>query len=485
MFSLFELPKCSLSTSGLSADGDRRISRRELLRLGGLSLFGLSSAQLTALRAASAGDDAAAARRHHSCVFVFLFGGPSHIDLWDMKPEAPAEIRGEFKPVATKTPGLQLCQHLPLLARQTDKLCLLRSMTHHMPVHGPACSEMYTGREYFGPPTTDQARPEDWPSLSSLVMRFAATGSGLPPSIVLPWYSQFDGQAKRIAGQTGGRMGESFNALLIDGDPSQVDFEVQGLKSQDEITDHRLARRRELLFELASGAGSPLAGGQATADFAAHRETAFSLLAQQPIRRAFALQQETAAMRERYGYTKLGQSLLLARRLVEAGGSLITVNWDDESKHDKVSPFWDTHHENFPKLKNHLCPIFDRAFAAFLEDLHERGLLDSTLVVVTGEFGRTPKIGQFVQNGMTQPTGRDHWPHAFTVLLAGGGVRGGQVYGATNKSGGYVDDKPVSPADLAATILSHLGVDISLPYFDEFQRIEQRICPGRPILDLG
>lgn len=480
MLSLFELPR-----RRLVANCGERASRRELLRLGGLSLLGLSSARLTALRTVAAADPAIAARRHHSCVFVFLFGGPSHIDLWDMKPEAPVEIRGEFKPVATNAPGIELCEHLPLLARQTDKLCLLRSMTHQMPVHGPACSEMYTGREYFGPPTTDQARPEDWPSLSALAMRFAAPAEGLPPSIVLPWYSQFDGQEKRIAGQTGGRMGERYNALLIDGDPSRADFEVQGLKSQNHVNDSRLAQRRQLLGRLAANAAPALDGGRAVAEFAAQRETAFSLLAQAHTRRAFELQQEPAAVRERYGYTKLGQSLLLARRLVEAGGSLITVNWDDESKHDKVSPFWDTHHDNFPKLKQHLCPIFDRAFAAFLEDLHARGLLDSTLVVVTGEFGRTPKIGQFVQNGMTQRTGRDHWPQAFTVLLAGGGVRGGQVYGATNRTGGYVDEKAVTPADLAATILSHLGVDATLPYFDGFQRIEQRICTGRPIRDLS
>jgi hypothetical protein len=472
------------SLYGLTNREGRPCTRREWLRAGGLSFLGLSAAELTRLRAAAAADSAGAQRRHHACVFVFLFGGPSHIDLWDMKPRAPAEIRGEFKPIATKTPGIELCEHLPLLAAQTDKLCLLRSMTHRMPVHGPACSEMYTGREYFGPPTTDQARAEDWPSIASLVARYAPPTDGLPPSIVLPWYSQFDGQSKRIAGQTGGRMGERFNPLLIDGDPSRADFEVQGLKTQAGVTDDRLGLRRQLFDRLTAGNGAGLAAEQAAVEFAAQRETAFSLLAQSQLRTAFELQQEPRALRERYGYSKLGQSLLLARRLVEAGGSLVTVNWDDESKHDKVSPFWDTHHDNFAKLKNHLCPIFDQAFAAFLEDLHVRGLLESTLVVVTGEFGRTPKIGQFVQNGMTQTTGRDHWPHAFTVLLAGGGVSGGQVYGATVKSGGYVEDKPVSPADLAATMLWRLGVDTEQSYFDEFQRIEQQVCEGRPIRDL-
>ncbi|HVW37328.1 MAG TPA: DUF1501 domain-containing protein, partial [Pirellulales bacterium] len=312
------------SLYGLSERGGRQFTRRELLRAGGLSFLGLSAAELARLRAA-ASDSSGAKRRHHSCVFVFLFGGPSHIDLWDMKPQAPAEIRGEFKPIATKTPGLELCEHLPLLAAQADKLCLLRSMTHRMPVHGPACSEMYTGREYFGPPTTDQALPEDWPSVASLVARYAPPTEGLPPSIVLPWYSQFDGQSKRIAGQTGGRMGERFNPLLVDGDPSRIEFEVQGLKTQAGVSDDRLGQRRQLLERLAANDGAGLAAERAAADFAAQRETAFSLLAQSQLREAFELQQEPAAMRERYGYSKLGQSLLLARRLVEAGGSLITV----------------------------------------------------------------------------------------------------------------------------------------------------------------
>jgi uncharacterized protein (DUF1501 family) len=190
-------------------------------------------------------------------------------------------------------------------------------------------------------------------------------------------------------------------------------------------------------------------------------------------------------MRERYGPHKFGQSLLLARRLIEAGISLVTVNYDDETSSDKVSPFWDTHNHNFPTLKERLAPRFDRAFATFLEDLDQRGLLQTTLVVATGEFGRTPRIGQFVQNAMTEKTGRDHWPHAFTVLLAGGGVRGGQVHGATTSNGGYVKDEPVSPADLSATILHHLGIDATQEYWDHFQQIPRRLSEGRALKNLG
>ncbi|REK11433.1 MAG: DUF1501 domain-containing protein [Planctomycetota bacterium] len=470
------------SVFGPKSDQAGRATRRELLRAGALSLLGLSSVDLAALRAAA---PRAGRRPARSCVFVFLFGGPSHIDLWDMKPDAPAEIRGEFRPAATNVPGIQICEHLPKLAAQMDKLCLLRSMEHRMPVHGPACSEMFSGRPYFGPPVTDQARPEDWPSLASLTMRFAEQRGPLPPSVVLPWYIQFAGQDKRIAGQTGGRMGDMHNPFLVKGDPSDQQFEVQGIKLAEDVGLDRVVARRELLHKLKSSLPEPLEPGLAVQTFDRHVQTAFSMLGDIHAHQAFRLDRETAALRERYGETKFGQSLLLARRLVEAGVSLVTVNWDDETRNEKVSPFWDTHDNNFPSLKQRLAPRFDQSFSAFLADLDQRGLLESTLVVVTGEFGRTPKIGQVVQNGMTAKTGRDHWPHAFTVLLAGGGVRGGQVYGSTTKTGGYVQDKPVSPADLSATVLSHLGVDPDARYEDEFQQMHRSLSVGRPISDLG
>jgi Protein of unknown function (DUF1501) len=463
-----------------------KLDRRELLHVGGLSLLGLNSIDLAQLRADSPSSSSASQHRDNSCVFIFLFGGPSHIDLWDMKPDAPVEVRGEFNPIATNVPGIQLCEHLPKLAGQMDKFALLRSMTHHMPVHGPACSEMFTGREYFAPPTTDQARPEDWPSVSSLVTRYGKSPSGLPPSVVLPLYSHFVGQDKRIAGQSGGRMGGQFDPVLIECDPGKADSEVQGFKLMPDVGPDRLNHRRNLLHELESARGTVAEDyGKAAQTYAGHTEMAYSMLHQASFRQALDLQRVPTATRERYGYTKFGQSLLMARQLVEAGISLVTVNFDHESKFDKRSPMWDTHHDNFAKLKDPLCPLFDQAFSAFLEDLDNCGLLGSTLVVAAGEFGRTPKIGQFSQNAMTLKTGRDHWPHAFTALLAGGGVRGGQIYGATTSNGGYVSDKPVSPADLAATMLHHLGIDSTQQYDDQFQHVWRSVCEGRPIRDLG
>jgi Protein of unknown function (DUF1501) len=466
----------SICQSGTSDQGS--LTRRELLRVGGLSLLGLSALDLARLRT-SAATPGSKRQPPQACVFLFLFGGPSQIDLWDMKPRAPAEIRGEFTPVATAVPGVQMCEHLPMLAQQIDKICLVRSMTHRMNVHGPACSEVFTGREYFGPPTTDQALPEDWPSLSAMAARYGNVRPGLPFSVVLPWYLQFPGQSKRIAGQTGGRMGEQHNAFLIDGDLARPDYELEGLRLFGDVPLERLERRRRL----ESLVSSPIENALRAAEVDRLRGQAYDLLRHQAAD-VFDLRKEPESVRDRYGRTTVGQSLLLARRLVESGVSLVTVNWQDETKIDGVNTCWDTHQQNFSKLKNLLCPIMDRAFSAFVADLADRGLLDTTLVVALGEFGRTPKMGQFTQSANTQSSGRDHWPHAFTALLAGGGVRGGQVYGATTSTGGYVADKPVTPADLSATVLHHLGVDPARVYEDEFQHLRHRLSDGALLTDL-
>ena len=454
-------------------------SRREFLVSTGLGWLGLTPAALHRLRAAApATSPGVERRRRNSCVFLFLFGGPSHIDLWDMKPDAPAEVRGEFRPVATAVPGVHVCEHLPRFARVLDRVCLLRSMTHRMNVHGPACSEVFSGRPYFGPPTTDQATREDWPSLGAMVTRYGQPHDGLPPAAVLPWYLQFPGQSKRIAGQSGGRMGERFNPFLVNGDIARDDFALEGL-APEEVSREPLAGRVALLDRLQPGSG-----GAAAEAHDRNRRIATGLIGSRA-GESLDLRGEPPATRDRYGRTAVGQSLLMARRLVEAGVSLVTVNWHDETTIDGVNTCWDTHQNNFAKLKTLLCPLFDRAFPAFIEDLHQRGLLETTLVVAVGEFGRTPKMGQFTQSGNTQRTGRDHWPHAFTALLAGGGVRGGQVYGATTRDGGYVADRPVTPADLTATVLHHLGIDHAREYVDEFQHLRNLLSDGQPVRTLG
>ena len=455
------------------------LSRRELIRAGGLSLLGLTSAQLATLRKAQAVSPSTAKHQQNSCVFLFLFGGPSQIDLWDMKPDASVEIRGDFRPVSSRVPGIQLCEHLPGLTAQMDKVCLVRSMQHEMNVHGPACSEIFSGRPYHSAPITDQATPDDWPSVSAMTMRYGRSGTGMPPSVVLPWYLHFTGQSRRIAGQTGGRMGDQYNAMLIEG-KTQGGFQVDGLKLDVNLPFERITERRRLLNQLQTGQSDQPFSKEVTGRFDRHREQAVSLLKHRA-GDVLDLERESTKTREAYGKTTVGQSLLMARRLVEAGVSLVTVNWEDETKISDSNTCWDTHENNFSKLKDLLCPIFDQAFPAFLQDLDDRGLLETTLVVAVGEFGRTPRLGQFTQSSNTKKTGRDHWPHAFTAILAGGGVPAGHAYGATDHHAGYVVDKPVSPADLAATIFRHLGIEYETHYESETQKLQHALSSGHPI----
>ena len=457
-----------------------RSGRRGWVRLSGQGIAGLSLFQWLCVQQACGGGVPTGGQK--SCVFIFLFGGPSQVDIWDMKPQASLEVRGEFRPIATTAPEIQICEHLPLLAGQMHRACLVRSMRHQMPVHGPACSELYTGRPYPLPPTTDEARREDWPSLTSLVTRFGLEDRGLPAAVVLPWHAQFRGQSRRIAGQTGGRMGDEFNPYLLTASLDAGEFDSGELTLSEGQTSLRLQQRFQLLESLERPRGM-VPGGRTglLADFGRHQDRALAMLSSGQPGRAVDLSAESAETQQRYGRSVFGRSLLAARRLVEAGVPFITVNWYDDSFHDKVSPHWDQHHHIFPTLRDRMLPVFDRAMSAFLEDLGQRDLLKSTLVAATGEFGRTPIVGQFTQNAMTEKSGRDHWPHAFTVLMAGGGVRGGQVYGSTDGQGGQVRDNPVTPADLTATMLQHLGLEPHLEYWDPFQQQAQRLTEGQPI----
>ena len=310
-------------------------------------------------------------------------------------------------------------------------------------MHGPAMSELYTGRPYPFPPITDQSRPEDWPSMSSLAMRFGQPNNGLPPSIVLPWYLQFPGQSRLIAGQTAGRMGRSHDAVLVDGDPNKDNFRVKGFELADDVSIDRLDRRRNLLSQFERS--GPIRTDRNIDVASRHRDTlrGFDFL-QQQAGRAFNLDRETAAVRDAYGRTRIGQSLLLTRRLLEAGVPLITVNWAKQNRDQ-----WDTHAKNYPRLKN-MLPPFDRGRSTFLSDLKHRGLLETTLVVCVGECGRTPWINK--------DAGRDHWPDCYSVVLAGGGTRPGTVFGASSRHASYPTLYPVGPWDLGATMFHCLGI---------------------------
>lgn len=454
-------------------------TRREVLRVGGLSALGLG---LPPLLGASPATSATAAGfgRARACILVYLFGGPSQIDTFDPKPDAPAQFRGEFRPIATAVPGLSVCEHLPRLAASADKFCLIRGMTHEHPRHGWGLYYMLTGRKHNRPDLDAPPTPDDFPGLGALVTRLARVTRGVPTAVTLPRWNRFNDLPNDYAGEKAGVLGGGFNPWLV---TSGAGEDATGPRIQLEVPldapPGRLAGRERLLRDLDRQIA---AWGEAGQTFDTLHARAYSMIASTAVRRAFRLDEEPVVVRDRYGAHPFGRGLLLARRLVEAGTRLVQVNWHDD-KSDVKSPFWDTHKDNFGALKNRLLPPVDLGLSALLHDLSARGLLDETLVVVMGEFGRTPRVGQVVMNAATDASGRDHWPHAYSVMVAGGGVRGGLVYGATDDRAAYVTEGPVSPPDLHATVLHALGIDPSATFTDRTGHTHHA-STGRPVTAL-
>jgi hypothetical protein len=432
---------------------EKRPTRRQWLRLGGLGALGLSLPGL--LRAGDAGRRAA-----RSCVLFLLHGGPSQLDVWDLKPDAPAEVRGEFHPIATSVPGVRITEHLPLTARQAHRFRIVRSMTHSAVNHNAATYFVTTGN----PPPREQIAftptGNDFPHLGAQVSFAAPARETAPTAVSLP-DSVGDGPYT-CPGQDGGFLGASHAPFAVRGDPNDDGFFVDGLHEAADAG--RMANRRALLRAVDDGLGR-LADDRRIDDLGRYQRQAFALLTSQATRRAFDLRAESDRVRERYGRHKYGQSLLLARRLVEAGVRLVTVYWG--GRVNNPSPHWDTHFNNNHRLRDELLPPFDQCFSAFLEDLAQRGLLDSTLVVCMGEFGRTPRFGQFTGNGV-DATGRDHWSQCYSLVVAGGGRPGGEVIGRSDRLAAYPADEPVTPQDLGASLLDALGVDPGREVRDAF-----------------
>lgn len=447
--------------------------RREFLRAGSLGLFGLTLPQLLQAQTVSA-----PRKRAKACILLFMWGGPAHQDTWDMKPSAPAEYRGDFKPIATNVPGLQVCEHLPLLARCADRLAVLRSMTHTDVDHTTATHYLLTGR---GVPRRGAPRAEDWPSVGSVLARQGFGKGPLPPFVtMMPKVP--DGAPRFVEeshGQGSGWLGPVYDPMRIDADASKPDYRVGDFDLHADVPAERTGRRQALLRRLDGQLHRLEQDGQAAA-LGSHYERAFSLLASRDALQAFDLSKEDPRTRERYGMNIHGQAVLQARRLVEAGVPLVTVFWQNDGL-TNVSVYWDTHNRNFTDLKTRLCPVTDRAFTALLEDLEQRGMLDETLIVWTGEMGRTPRVGQSVVGGAgAGRDGRDHWPHVFTSVLAGGGVKGGVVYGSSDRYAAYPASNPTPPADLAATVYHLLGVDPGMQLVDRQSR-PMTLCEGSPI----
>ncbi len=429
----------------------RKYSRREALGLGSLSLFGLSLPQLLASRAAAI-EEAPPAGKAKACILLFMWGGPAHQDTWDMKPDAPPEIRGEFSPISTNVPGIQICEHFPQLSTRADKLCLVRSLTHDNPDHTTSTHYLLTGQ----PPPVSKERRVQWPHMGAVLSRLGYNRTPLPPYVSMR--PKVEGDVPRFVeesqGQFAGWLGATHDPLTIDHDPNRADYKVAELALQDGLSPARLADRLELR------AGLNGKSNQQPADAAQEQNLtrAFGLLTSAVEQRgAFDLSQESAKVREAYGLNPHGQSVLQARRLVERGVPLVTVFWPNDGIKN-VSVYWDTHSRNFVDLKQRLMPVADQAFSALLDDLSERGMLDETLVVWTGEFGRTPRVGQRNSNAGAGRDGRDHWPGCFTSVLAGGGVRGGMVHGKSDKHAAFPIADPVAPADLVATVYHQLGI---------------------------
>ena len=457
----------------------RAIHRREAVRLGALSLAGLTLPGLFAGRALaemSPTPDGLARKpakgsfgRARSCILIFQWGGPSQLDTWDPKPDAPEGIRSTFAAIQTATPGVRISEHFPMLAQQTNKLAIVRSMTHDDPAHLSTAHRVLTG--HLAPVVNSDAigpSPNDWPHLGSLLTKCRPSPGALPTAVTMPWtVAHPAAPGGRAPGQHGGWLGKSFDPFAIDGDPNAEGFSVPGLGLPEGVDQDRMTERRSLRNE----AGVSVLAGRAAGAWDQLQTRALDAISSTQARNAFSLDREDPRVRDRYGRHIHGQCLLLARRLVEAGVGLVTVNW-----HDDHSNFWDTHGDNFNQLKNRLMPPADRGFAALLDDLDARGLLDETLVVWVGEFGRNPRITR-------GNAGREHWPRCYSAALAGAGVRGGQVHGASDKWAAYPARDPVSPDDLGATILHALGVDPATEVHDAIGR-PLRINSGNPVLPL-
>lgn len=438
------------------------VGRRTVVRAGALGLWGLSQADL--LRAESTGRTRKATAR--SVILLFQFGGPSHLDTFDPKPDAPAEIRGEFATIDTKAPGRRISEHLPLLAGMADRYSLVHGVHHKSSSHNPGAYVSLTGRESLVNIVTLNAAANDFPHPGSVVDYLDRRPTDVPKFVAMPTMIA-DGPF-RTPGEFAGFLGKKHDPLWVLKDPSAADFRYEELSLPAGLEASQLRDRQQALKQIASL--SQLA--DKTADvrgLSEYQAKAIDLVTSPATQKAFALHEEPAAVRDRYGRCQYGQSVLLARRLVEAGVRFVTVYYS------RGISGWDTHKDNFNTLKNSRLPETDRAVSSLLSDLAERGLLDETLVYWTGDFGRSPVINK--------DAGRDHWPQCGSVLMAGGGIQGGRVQGSSDKTGAYPHDAPSRPADITATVFSALGFDPETLVHDQLSR-PMPISEGQPIRSL-
>jgi hypothetical protein len=444
------------------------LNRREWLRVGSFGAGAFSLPQLLASRRAQARETAARPLatgngfgRAKSVILFWLNGGPAQQESWDPKPQAPVEIRGPFQPVASQTPGLNVCELMPQTARLTDKIAVLRAVVTDDNSHSSSGYAMLTGVPHV-PPNAESVlakAPNLWPCADSIVRLLRPIRNGLPASVVLPEHVWNDGNFP-WPGQDGGFLGHKFDPWLITCDPNSAEFKIPDLSFPNEISPVRFDARRTLLEQVNQHLDATLKS-QIVRQYSEESQQAIGLLSATASRKAFDLSLESAATRDRYGRSRYAQSVLMSRRLVEAGVSIVRINWT-RIKDKPNQGGWDTHASHNQACKDFLMPMMDQAYSALLEDLDQRGLLDETLVVWLGEFGRTPR---FNANG-----GRDHWGKVFSIALAGGGIRGGIVHGSSDRDAAFPVEGRVEPRDVMATIFHCLGYHAETEIHDSLGR---------------
>jgi uncharacterized protein (DUF1501 family) len=455
-----------------------RVTRRGLLRAGALAIGGLSLSDLLRVRA-----NATAYGSAKHCIFVFLNGGQSQLDTFDMKPDAPDGIRGPYKPIDTNVYGIQISEKLPLLARLADKYAIVRSVTHHLSAHNSSAAYALSGHS----PGTDQnivPTPTDHPTYGSVVSRVKPSPPGMPGFVLTPRLLFDMGFPTPSAG--GGWLGHAFDPFpvarnrMMSRAPAWTGTlpKPEGLRLPDDVTAERLSGRQGLLARI-DREFKRTQSDAAMRTHDAHQQKALQLILSEDTQAAFDLSREPAAMHERYGHSEMGQVLLLSRRMIEAGVRFVTANAVSNPENTRLSPFqiWDTHFDHFRLYNDTLLPEFDRSLSALISDLDERGLLDETLVMVMGEMGRTPRIND------AKDGGRDHWGRAYSALFAGGGIRPAQVHGSTDRHASEVNNHPVKPDDIAATVFEALGIPHDSTLNDMTSR-PRHITDGKPITQL-
>lgn len=432
-----------------------KVSRREMIRAGAASALNLSLLGL--LRAAPV-----KAHADH-CILIFLNGGPSHLDMWDLKPDAPAEIRGEFKPIATTVPGVQFGEYLPKLARWMHRSALIRSVHHSVNnAHAAGVYTALTGHDR-GDNSAATFSPNDYPAIGSVVGQLKPVRSAVVPYVSLPFITKEGAGGPPQPGFYGGFLGQHRDPFFILKNPNEANFDLPELRLGPDVDPQRLDLRKRLIQQL---------GGQTTnLEHDSIRARAFDLLTSPEMQKAVQIDRELPKVRDAYGRNIYGQSVLLARRLIEAGSRVACISWAPDA-----NATWDTHGNNFSKLKQELLPQLDAAVSSLLTDLVERGLFDRTLVVVMGEFGRSPKINP--------SAGRDHWNFCYSLMLTGGGIQGGAVHGASDKIGGMPSRNPVTPADVIATVYQCLGIPPDTELQDRLSRPYTLVPWGTPIKEL-